>query len=100
MLSLPFLCLQVGGFVHLTNLWLEDNEFESFPVAICSITGLKQLRLSGNRLVDIPLSISSLKSLETLASLDEVDFVRELIVVIMMIRRSTTMRWRISLRDV
>ena len=49
-------------------LWLEDNEFESFPVALCQLKQLVTLRLSGNSLNFIPMSISSLLMLETLVS--------------------------------
>jgi len=36
--SLP---VEFGTLSTLRNLWLEDNLFDSFPVSLCSITGLE-----------------------------------------------------------
>lgn len=65
--KLTTLPLEFGALAQLNSLWLEDNEFENFPIVVCQLTSLISLRLSGNSLQTIPISISSLSSLETLA---------------------------------
>lgn len=62
--SLP---LEFGSLGTLQRLWLDDNKLEKFPVAVCQLRGLTNLRLSGNSLISIPPSISSLQCLESLA---------------------------------
>lgn len=61
---LPF---EFGRLVSLRSLWLDDNNFEEFPTAICQLCGLESLRFSGNKLSVIPPTISRLTKLETLA---------------------------------
>ena len=57
-------------------LWLDDNQFEQFPTAICRLTNLKVLRLSGNLITEIPELIQLLTNLETF-SMDNND-IREI----------------------
>lgn len=66
--KLSALPLDIGALEGLKSIWLEDNEFENFPVSICQNIKLQSLRLSGNSLKFIPMSISSLTKLEILVS--------------------------------
>jgi Leucine-rich repeat (LRR) protein len=60
--------LQFGTLRTLTTLWLDDNEFETFPTCVCQLKSLKSLRLSGNSIKTVPNLISSMEGLETLVS--------------------------------
>lgn len=55
----------------MKKLWLDDNQLEVFPIAICQLVNLTELRLSGNELKSLPLSISSLSDLHTLVILSK-----------------------------
>ena len=58
--------MQFGTVRTLTSLWLDDNQFESFPTCVCQLKELKNLHLSGNTIKTVPSLISSLENLETL----------------------------------
>ncbi|XP_023930624.1 malignant fibrous histiocytoma-amplified sequence 1 [Lingula anatina] len=53
----------ISNLTHLTVLKLSRNAFATFPIALCSLTNLIELVLSGNLLSDIPVDISRLKVL-------------------------------------
>jgi hypothetical protein len=63
---LPHTWQQFGTLRTLVTLWLDDNQFESFPTCVCQLKNLKSLRLSGNAIKTVPNLISSLEALETL----------------------------------
>eukprot|EP01032_Pedospumella_encystans_P020034 gene20034-22769_t len=65
--KLTKLPLEFGTVRTLTSLWLDDNQFESFPTCVCQLKELKNLHLSGNTIKTVPSLISSLENLETLA---------------------------------
>lgn len=51
----------------LKSVWLDDNEFETFPNALCALPQLQCIRMSKNSLKEVPESISTITSLEILA---------------------------------
>jgi Leucine-rich repeat (LRR) protein len=63
---LPYVREQFGTLRTLVTLWLDDNQFESFPTCVCQLKNLKSLRLSGNAIKTVPNLITSLEALETL----------------------------------
>lgn len=71
--SLSILPLEFSSLKTIRRLWLEDNDFEDFPVGVCALHGLTSLRLSGNKLKTVPESIANLRQLDTLA-LDNNEF--------------------------
>jgi len=64
--KLSILPLDFGKLVGLRRVWLEDNDFEEFPLAICQLKSLEELRMSGNRLKNVPANLGSLAKLESL----------------------------------
>ena len=72
--SLSLLPLEFSSLKTLRKLWLEDNDFEDFPVGVCALHGLTSLRLSGNKLKTVSDTIVNLQQLDTLA-LDNNEFV-------------------------
>jgi hypothetical protein len=89
---LPHAWQQFGTLRTLVTLWLDDNQFESFPTCVCQLKNLKSLRLSGNAIKTVPNLISSLEALETLVHSCCVLF----IVVVLLLSRgySERMEWR------
>jgi Leucine-rich repeat (LRR) protein len=65
--KLAHIPMEFGSLSTIRTLWLDDNHLDTFPICLCSITGLQVLRLTGNNLTTIPPSISSLSNLVTLA---------------------------------
>ena len=70
-LFIEYFLIYFNKFGHLSTLktlWLDDNNFENFPVCLCLLKNLTSLRFSSNKLTleNLPLSISQLTSLETL----------------------------------
>lgn len=53
----------------LKSLWLDDNLLEAFPLPLCSLSGLTNLRLTGNNIKEVPDEICLLENLETLVSI-------------------------------
>ena len=51
----------------LNILWLDDNEFQTFPTIVSQLHELQELRISNNCISYIPPVISQLTKLETLA---------------------------------
>ena len=62
--SLP---LEFGRLTQLKRLWLEDNEFETFPLSVCQLPELCELRMAGNQLTTVPANMSSMDTLVTLS---------------------------------
>lgn len=65
--KLTNLPIEISRLDTLKTLWLEDNEFDTFPTCVCQLKELKVLRMSGNCIKFVPSLISSLQNLETLA---------------------------------
>eukprot|EP01041_Mallomonas_annulata_P009807 gene9807-20397_t len=62
--SLP---MKFGTIRTLKSVWLDDNQFETFPTELCPLINLEILRLSSNSIKLISPSISNLRCLTTLA---------------------------------
>ena len=65
--KLSTLPLEFGKLTQLHRLWLEDNEFETFPLAVCQLPQLCELRMAGNQLTTVPTNMSSMDKLVTLS---------------------------------
>lgn len=65
--------MEFGQLKQLKKLWLEDNDFEHFPISLCSCTSLISIRMSGNKLKSLPHNIADLANLEDIA-LDNNEF--------------------------
>ncbi len=65
--KLSILPMEFGSLSSIKTLWLDDNQLDSFPTCLCSITGLEVLRLTGNNISSIPQSLALLVNLVTLA---------------------------------
>lgn len=61
--SLP---AKLGNLRRLRYLNIGENHFEQLPGCVCEMTGLKELRLQGNRLRSLPASIARLAGLREL----------------------------------
>mmetsp|Transcript_21503 Transcript_21503/g.21625 ORF Transcript_21503/g.21625 Transcript_21503/m.21625 type:complete len:307 (-) Transcript_21503:166-1086(-) len=72
--KLNMLPLEFGSISSLTTIWLDDNQFEDFPIALCQLKQLETLRLSGNSLHNIPSSISNIQNLKVI-TLDNNSFI-------------------------
>ena len=51
------------NFVNLQKLYLNDNNFDTFPLSICKLKTLKTLSLSNNKIKKIPKDIKKLMNL-------------------------------------
>jgi len=58
--------LEFGKLTSLRKVWLEDNDFEEFPLSLCQLEGLECLRMSGNKLSSLPANLNSLKNLKSI----------------------------------
>eukprot|EP01031_Cornospumella_fuschlensis_P029029 gene29029-35040_t len=62
--SLP---LEFSSLKSLRSLWLDDNDFDSFPSALCALPSLTHLHLSNNSLSALPESIAMMTGLQVLS---------------------------------
>ena len=65
--KLTTLPLDLGKLTSLKRIWLEDNEFDEFPLSLSQVPSLESIKLGGNKLTVLPANLSSLRNLVTLA---------------------------------
>lgn len=63
--DLEVLPIEFRRLQSLEILWLDDNNFVTFPDCLSEISGLQSLRLQGNSIAVLPESVSGLQRLET-----------------------------------
>lgn len=54
------LSLTLSRFCKLRSLSLSNNTLSDFPLALCDITSLTELNLSGNRLSTLPAEVGAM----------------------------------------
>lgn len=64
--ALEFLPQHMDGLKNLSYLDISQNNFKIFPMALCDVTSLMQVRASKNEISDVPPEIDNLSSLKFL----------------------------------